>query len=85
MFKDYKALFSVVDAVTICTPNKFHAEISIAALEAGVHVLCEKPMASSENEAAAMIAAANKAGKVLSIGYHYRHTEAAQVAKRAMT
>ena len=38
---DYQALFPLVDAIMICTPNKFHAEIAIAALDADVHVFCE--------------------------------------------
>ena len=49
-----------IDAVSVCTPNSFHAPISIAALEAGKHVLCEKPMATSREEAEAMIQAAKK-------------------------
>jgi predicted dehydrogenase len=81
---DYKEMFDKVDAVTICTPNKFHAEIAIAALEAGVHVLCEKPMAITVDECEAMISAANQAGKVLSIAYHYRYRKEAQAAKRTM-
>lgn len=82
-FNHYDDLFEVVDAVTICTPNKFHAEIAIAALEAGVHVLCEKPMALNVAEAELMIAAAKKADKVLAIGYHYRFLESAMLAKKA--
>jgi predicted dehydrogenase len=81
---DYKDMFDKVDAVTICTPNKFHAEIAIAALEAGVHVLCEKPMAITVDECEAMISAANQAGKVLSIAYHYRFKKEAQAAKQTM-
>ena len=81
---DYKDMFDKVDAVTICTPNKFHAEIAIAALEAGVHVLCEKPMAITVDECEAMISAANKAEKVLSIAYHYRFKKEAQAAKHTM-
>ena len=41
VFEEYNEMFKQVDAVVICTPNKFHAEISIAALNAGVHVFCE--------------------------------------------
>jgi predicted dehydrogenase len=84
VFEDYRNLFSKVDAVCICTPNKFHSEISIAALEAGVHVLCEKPMALSAKECEAMINAAKKANKVLSIAYHYRFMKEAQAAKKVM-
>lgn len=84
VFPEYHDLFSVVDAVCICTPNKFHAEITIAALEAGVHVLCEKPMALSAEECEAMVAASKKADKVLAIAYHYRFMKEAQAAKKAM-
>ncbi|AIF44427.1 Gfo/Idh/MocA family protein [Virgibacillus sp. SK37] len=84
VFSNYHELFAVVDAVTICTPNKFHAEISIAALNAGVHVFCEKPMAITTEECERMIEASQKAGKLLSIGYHYRYTEVSQIAKRAV-
>lgn len=82
--EDYHDMFQMVDAVTICTPNKFHAEISVAALEAWVHVLCEKPMAMTVNECEAMIAASRKSGKLLSIAYHYRHTQAARTAQAAI-
>ncbi|WP_449355140.1 Gfo/Idh/MocA family protein [Virgibacillus natechei] len=84
IYKNYSDVFTEVDAVTICTPNKYHAEIAIAAMEAGVHVLCEKPMAITTEECEAMIEASRKSNKLLSIGYHYRFTEAAQVAKQAV-
>ncbi|WP_394218161.1 Gfo/Idh/MocA family protein [Halobacillus trueperi] len=84
VFKDYQDMFAKVDAVTICTPNKFHAEISIAALEAGVHVLCEKPMAITTEECEAMMEAAKKNDRLLSIAYHYRYTPEAQLAKKAI-
>ncbi|RWZ59016.1 Gfo/Idh/MocA family oxidoreductase [Halobacillus fulvus] len=83
-FEDYHALFEKVDAVTICTPNKFHAEISVAALNAGVHVLCEKPMAITTAECEAMIEAAEKNDRLLSIAYHYRYTPEAVLAKQAI-
>ena len=82
VFSDYHDMFSNVDAVTICTPNKFHAEISIAALKAGVHVFCEKPMAMSPEECQDMLAAAEESGKVLSIAYHYRFMKESQAAKK---
>ena len=50
-----------VDLVDVCTPGNTHAEIAIAALEAGKHVLCEKPLANSVAEAEAMVAAADRA------------------------
>lgn len=81
---DYQDMFRLVDAVTICTPNKFHADMTIAALDAGVHVLCEKPMAITTAEAEAMVEAAKRAGKVLAIAYHYRHMKESQAAKHAI-
>lgn len=82
IYSTYLELLKDVDAVTICTPNKFHAEITIAALEAGVHVFCEKPMAMNGEECAAMISAAKQSDKVLAIGYHYRFMKEAQAAKK---
>ncbi|MFD0680685.1 MULTISPECIES: Gfo/Idh/MocA family protein [unclassified Paenibacillus] len=73
-YTDYRELLrhEGLDAVSVCTPNALHAPISIAALEAGKHVLCEKPMAVSAEEGEAMIAAAEKAGKWLMIGHNQR-------------
>ncbi|MFS0824606.1 Gfo/Idh/MocA family protein [Bacillus sp. 1P02SD] len=82
IYTNYQDMFAEVDAVVVCTPNKFHADISIAALDAGVHVLCEKPMAMSAEECQAMIEAAEKSGKVLAIAYHYRFLKDSQAAKR---
>ncbi|WP_449536506.1 Gfo/Idh/MocA family protein [Ferdinandcohnia sp. Marseille-Q9671] len=81
---DYHDIFSHVDAVCICTPNKFHAEIAIAAFKAGLHVLSEKPMALNAKECESMISAAIEANKVLDIAYHYRFQKEAQAAKKAM-
>jgi predicted dehydrogenase len=82
VYAHYKDMFSEIDAVTICTPNKFHAEITIAALEAGLHVFCEKPMAMRPDECEAMIAAAEASGKQLAIAYHYRFMKESAAAKR---
>lgn len=84
VFETYTELFETVDAVTICTPNKFHAEIAIRALEAGIHVLCEKPMAITSKECEEMIAASKKTDTMISIAYHYRHTKESRVAKQAI-
>ena len=62
-----------VDVVWIASPNHLHKEQTIAALKAGKHVLCEKPMAMNEAECRAMIGAARKAGRLLTIGYNSRH------------
>lgn len=60
-----------IDVISITTPNKFHAPMAIAALEAGKHVWCEKPMAPSLAEAEAMAAAARASGRVAMLGYNY--------------
>ncbi|MBL5818326.1 Gfo/Idh/MocA family oxidoreductase [Bacillus sporothermodurans] len=83
-YNDYREMFTVIDAVVICTPNKFHSEITVAALNSGLHVLCEKPMAMTVEECQAMIDASKKAEKVLSIGFHYRFMKESQGAKRIM-
>ena len=73
--KDYKELLKdeSIDVVHVCTPNSSHAEISIAALEAGKHVMCEKPMAKTTAEAKEMLEAAERTGKKLTIGYDNRY------------
>jgi predicted dehydrogenase len=73
-----------VDAVSVCTPNYLHAPISIAALKAGKHTLCEKPMATSAAEANDMIATAKKTGKFLMIGHNQRLMAAHQKAKQLL-
>ncbi|MCZ0703879.1 putative dehydrogenase [Natronobacillus azotifigens] len=73
-YTDYKLLLKEqdIDAVSVCLPNYLHAPVSIAALEAGCHVLCEKPMATSMKEAEDMISAAQKSGKKLMIAHNQR-------------
>jgi predicted dehydrogenase len=74
-----------IDLVDICTPGNTHAEIAIAALEAGKHVLCEKPLANSVEEAEAMALAAEKAaaGGVRSmVGFTYRRVPAISLARQ---
>ncbi|MGA9289871.1 MAG: Gfo/Idh/MocA family oxidoreductase [Anaerobacillus sp.] len=73
-----------VDAVTICTPNKFHADLAVEALKAGVHVLCEKPMALTVEECDQMIEAEKESGKILSIGYHYRFMKEPRAARQVI-
>ncbi|WP_100371987.1 Gfo/Idh/MocA family protein [Bacillus sp. FJAT-45037] len=80
--KKYEELLDAVDAVVICTPNRFHSELAVTALSAGCHVLCEKPMATSVEECKRMLEAANQANKKLMIAYHYRFMKEAQAAKR---
>ncbi len=69
------------DVISICTPNKFHKALAIAAFEAGCHVLCEKPMAMNAEEGRAMLAAAKRAGKRLMINFSYRFSAASRGLK----
>ncbi len=74
-----------IDLVDVCTPGDSHAEIAIAALEAGKHVLCEKPLANTVAEAQAMAAAADRAaadGVLAMVGFTYRRVPAIALAKR---
>lgn len=70
---DWRALVNdpAVDVVSVTTPNQFHAEMAVAALEAGKHVWCEKPMATSLADAERMADAARAAGRVAILGYNY--------------
>lgn len=71
-----------IDALTIATPPWSHAELAIEALGAGVHVFCEKPMAMSVAEATAMAAAAERAGRLLTISHNFSFSRAARRAER---
>ena len=62
-----------IDVVHVCTPNRSHSTITVDALEAGKHVMCEKPMAINAEEAKKMVEAAKRTGKKLTIGYQNRH------------
>ncbi|MCL1820224.1 MAG: Gfo/Idh/MocA family oxidoreductase [Oscillospiraceae bacterium] len=75
VYKTYKELIADkdIEAVYILTPNRSHSEISVAALKAGKHVMCEKPMAINAAEAEKMVKAAKESGKLLSIGYQNRY------------
>lgn len=86
-YTDYKDLLKdeSIEAVSVCTPNALHAPISIDALKAGKHVLCEKPMATSTEEAEAMIVAANEAGRKLMIGHNQRFVPSHQKAKELIS
>lgn len=70
-----------LDAVSVCTWNSQHAPCTIAALNAGKHVLCEKPMATSAEDARAMKAAAEKAGKLLMVGFVRRFGNDCDIVK----
>lgn len=71
-----------LDVVSVATPNKYHKPLTIAALKAGAHVLCEKPMAMNAREAREMLAAAKACGRRLMINFSYRFNEQSQALKR---
>lgn len=73
---------SDVDAVIICTPPSSHAEIAIAAMQAGKHVLCEKPLSKTLDEALAMLEVSRVTGKILKCGFNHRHHPAVLEAKK---
>lgn len=82
-FTDFEAfLNSGLDAVSVCVTNALHASMSIQALDHGLHVLCEKPMAVTLEECEAMVKAAKRNGKKLMIGQNQRFAAAHMEAKR---
>jgi predicted dehydrogenase len=86
ILEDYHKLLAMpeIDAVSVCTPNGWHKQITIDALRAGKHVLCEKPMAMNATECKEMIAVAKETGNKLQIGYNMRFSSGAQSLKRAI-
>ena len=82
-YTDYHRLLEdkSIDVVYVLTPNRMHAQVSIDALNAGKHVMCEKPMAKTAADARAMVEAAKKSGKKLTIGYQHRHKPEARYLK----
>ncbi|WP_409253204.1 Gfo/Idh/MocA family protein [Bacillus sp. SCS-153A] len=83
-YTEYEELIAdgEVEAISVCTPNYLHAPISVAALTAGKHVLCEKPMATSSEEAQEMIQAAEESGKKLMIAHNQRFVPSHQKARK---
>lgn len=83
-YDDYRQLLERRDVqfVDVCTPQALHAEHVVAALEAGKHVICEKPMAASLEEADRMLAAARRAGRNLMIAHSRRFTPRYMEIKR---
>jgi predicted dehydrogenase len=70
-----------IDIIDICTPNMFHADQAVAALESGKHVLCEKPLAPTPTDIRKMISARDKSGKLLMTAQHFRFRGVSQAAK----
>jgi predicted dehydrogenase len=85
-YTDYREMLEreKLDAVVVCTPNSSHAPVSIAAMRAGAHVLCEKPMAMNAAECRDMVNVSKETGKILQIAYRYRFQAPSQAAKRVI-
>ena len=75
-FPDHHTLLAEVEAVCIAVPTLLHHSVGMACLESGVHVLIEKPIAASQDEATALIQAARKAGRLLQVGHIERFNPA---------
>ncbi len=86
IFADYEQMLSseVVDAIIVSTPPQFHEEMTISALEAGKHVLCEKPLANSVVGCRRMVETARTTGKTLATGFNQRYFPAIQFVKRTL-
>lgn len=80
-FEQPEALFEAVDAVVLCSENRRHARDAISALEHGVHVLCEKPIATTVEDARAMILASEAANRQLRIAFPVRYLPSIQRAR----
>lgn len=86
IYTDYHEMLADpdIDVVHICTPHFLHAQMAVDALKAGKHVLCEKPMALSEEDAKAMMAARDEAGKQLAVCFQNRYNEASVYMKELL-
>jgi predicted dehydrogenase len=71
-----------LDAIVVATPNDQSVKVSVAALSAGIHVLCEKPLGRNAKEAESIVNAARASGRVLKVGFNHRHHPAIQEARR---
>jgi predicted dehydrogenase len=76
---------ATIDVVDIATPNDSHREIALAALDAGKHVICEKPLASTVEDARLMWQAARRSERVNMVAFNYRRTPAVALAKKFLT
>jgi UDP-N-acetylglucosamine 3-dehydrogenase len=83
-YSDFREMLPHVDALVVAAPTSMHRPTAVEAMEAGKHVLCEKPIASSVADGKAMLRAAEKAGVVLAIGMIERHNPVVAFAKEAL-
>lgn len=84
VYSDWREMLAKehLDAISVCVPNRHHHDITVAALDAGAHVICEKPLGASLAEAQAMFAAAARSGRILMAGQSWRFGAAATAIKR---
>ncbi|HEX4213426.1 MAG TPA: Gfo/Idh/MocA family oxidoreductase [Candidatus Dormibacteraeota bacterium] len=84
LFTDYQDLLALpgLDAISIGVPNGLHRAIAVPALERGLHVLCEKPLARNAREAEEMVLAARHAGRVLQVVFNHRERGDVQLLRR---
>lgn len=85
VYEDYKELLKdeSIDVIHVLTPNREHSVITVDSLEAGKHVMCEKPMAKTAADARKMLEAAKRTGKKLTIGYQNRYRDDSMFLKKA--
>jgi len=84
VFTDYKEMLKLddLDAISVCLPNAMHMPVTVSALKAGKHVLCEKPLAANARDAAKMVEAAEKSGKILAMSLNFRYEGRSLTLKR---
>ena len=73
-----------IDIIDVCTPNMYHTELTVAALDAGKHVICEKPLAPKPADIRKMIEARDRSGKLLMTAQHFRYRGTSQAMKREL-
>ena len=86
VYTDYRELIARpdVDAITVATPDALHLPVAVAALEAGKHVFCEKPLAMNVAEARTMVEVADQSGRVAMVAFTFRYARALQELRRLL-
>lgn len=86
VYTDYQKMLAddEIQAVSVCTPNALHAPMTIAAFEAGKHVICEKPISTNAADAEKMVAAGEKSGKVFMMAFNNRFRGDTQVLRKCI-
>ncbi len=83
-YSDYREMLKEVDAISIAVPTALHRDVAISAIKAGVHVLIEKPLANSLDDAKSIAEESKKQGVVLAVGHIERHNPVISYAKKAL-